>query len=108
MEDLNLSLLRKDRHSLISSNVPAMTKLYKNVLNPAIAKYAGLGPELQAYLRERYGEGIDFKVTHENDRWHFRAPERLTSEELRDMTLEILDRKKEADARAAEQEGKAG
>lgn len=63
MEDLNLSLLRKDRHSLISSNVPAMTKLYKNVLNPAIAKYAGLGPELQAYLRERYGEGIDFKVT---------------------------------------------
>ncbi|KAL2011102.1 hypothetical protein VTN00DRAFT_3820 [Thermoascus crustaceus] len=82
----------------------AERKLYKNILYPAIANYAGIGPELEAYLTERYGKNLKFEVTHENDRWHFRAPERLTAEKLRDMAIEIMDRKREADARAAEQE----
>jgi hypothetical protein len=38
-------------------------KLYKNILSPGVAGYAGLGDDLRAYLKEIFGEDIDFNVT---------------------------------------------
>jgi hypothetical protein len=71
-------------------------ELYLNVLDPMYARYIKLRPELETYLTEKYGEGIDFRVSvrfekahdcelkalitgqHESDRWVFMAPEELS------------------------------
>jgi hypothetical protein len=70
-------------------------ELFLNVLDPMYARYIKLRPELETYLTEKYGEGIDFRVSvrfqksydraskalmtrqHESDRWVFMAPEEL-------------------------------
>lgn len=38
-------------------------KFYKNILSPGVAGYAGLGDDLRAYLKEIFGDHIDYNVT---------------------------------------------
>lgn len=38
------------------------TQEFEYVLDPQYSRYINLREELEAYLTEKYGEGIDFKV----------------------------------------------
>jgi hypothetical protein len=88
-----LSYLPKDR-------VYKMTQvLYLNVLDPQFTRYIELRHELEDYLIEIYGAGIDFQVSvskpcwcwvckrlnqlkHECDRWSFYGPDDLNEVSL--------------------------
>lgn len=77
-----------------------------NVLDPQYSRYINLREELEAYLAEKYGEAtehkmLDFKVSvrqywakaiyslankhlqHENDRWLFVTPEKLSKKDIK-------------------------
>jgi hypothetical protein len=66
-------------------------ELFFNTLDPQFTRYIDIRRELEAYLTEKYGGGINFQVAvspalraliclrlnklkHESDRWTFYAP----------------------------------
>ncbi|KAI0009694.1 hypothetical protein F4779DRAFT_617337 [Xylariaceae sp. FL0662B] len=57
-------------------------------LDPKYARYINLASELQAYLAERYGKGLDFGVKHQNDRWYFTLP---GNQEMTEKQLKYVD-----------------
>lgn len=63
--------------------------LYLNVLDQQHTRYIELGQELVAYLTEKYGEDIDFRVTvreHCEDLF----PQRLKPAEARERPMVLL------------------
>lgn len=36
--------------------------LFKNIIPPAVAGYAGSREDIEQYLREKYGSGINFDI----------------------------------------------
>ncbi|KUJ15958.1 uncharacterized protein LY89DRAFT_735100 [Mollisia scopiformis] len=66
---------------------------FENVLDPQYSRYINLREELEAYLTEKYGEGIDFKVFHESDRWSFVTPQKLTKKEVKTLTSDIMTKR---------------
>jgi hypothetical protein len=37
-------------------------ELFPNVIDPALARYIELGPDLERFLKNEYGEQIDYKI----------------------------------------------
>ncbi|KAI9854199.1 MAG: hypothetical protein M1813_001331 [Trichoglossum hirsutum] len=59
--------------------------LVPNVIDPARARYIPLREDLERLLREEYGEGIEFKIEHINDRWSFQAPELVSKKKIKSV-----------------------
>ncbi|KAF8848233.1 hypothetical protein BDZ45DRAFT_754061 [Acephala macrosclerotiorum] len=65
-----------------------------NVFDPQLTRYITKSEELEGILVEKYGEeagftALDFKVFHENDRWLFVLPRKLSKIEMKNISLEI-------------------
>ncbi|TLD24528.1 hypothetical protein E2P81_ATG11864 [Venturia nashicola] len=54
-----------------------------NVLDPMYTRYIPVGSDLEQVLVERYGDKYDFEISHQSDRWVFRAPEELDRKQLK-------------------------
>ncbi|QDS67851.1 hypothetical protein FKW77_007573 [Venturia effusa] len=78
--------------------------LHTNVLDPMFARYIPLKSDLEAYLAERYGNDLNFEVSHESDRWVFRGPESLDKKQLKRLSKEVVAR---VDKRKTEEEAQA-
>jgi hypothetical protein len=53
----------QSRNRFKARNFLEMTQpLFKNIIPPAVAGYAGCREDIEQYLRERYGSGINFNV----------------------------------------------
>ncbi|TID16436.1 hypothetical protein E6O75_ATG11554 [Venturia nashicola] len=75
-----------------------------NVLDPMYTRYIPVGSDLEQVLVERYGDKYDFEISHQSDRWVFRAPEELDRKQLKRLSKEVVarvEKRKAEEAQAA-------
>ncbi|CAD6569961.1 MAG: hypothetical protein ASARMPRED_003334 [Alectoria sarmentosa] len=58
-----------------------MVQLVSNEYSPEKTGYINK-KDLERFLKEKFGSGIDFQLTTKNERWFFKAPRKVGKEEL--------------------------
>ncbi|MCJ1457002.1 hypothetical protein MMC28_007368 [Mycoblastus sanguinarius] len=73
----------------MASSQDEASPLQEYILTPDQTRYIVKERYLQELLDQKFGQGIDFKISTKSQRWRYWAPKELTADEVKDWISEL-------------------